>query len=400
MVYVDTAILNNASRFEATYNVTYDAKNTSQWITTGSDVYYNSGNVGIGTDAPGTLLDIKDTAPTLRLTDERTDAGWNSGRILGSLQYYTSDTSGAGARVVAEIRTVDGGSQSTGPSGEMAFYTSPNVANIVEAMRIDNAGNVGIGTATPTHLLNVDGTSNFTGAMIVDELLTLDNDGSRGRITAGGNLLLTAALDGTSDMNFGYDASNSMDDFIFYNRATVIGRINNDGSFSFDTPNNGLVGDGSGNVGIGTTAPAYNLEIESASDAALFLQADTGSGTEDRNAYVKYSQDGGAVYGFTGLVGNAGYNPEAGAYTGTLANALLISNDWGSASASVQIGANGAVRMTVDGDGDVGIGDATPSHKLQVVGSYNLTNSSGFGTHTNTTCIITTAGATTFNVCI
>jgi hypothetical protein len=46
----------------------------------------------------------------------------------------------------------------------ITFGTTPaGSKNIAERMRIDNAGNVGIGTATPTAMLEVNGTAQFDG---------------------------------------------------------------------------------------------------------------------------------------------------------------------------------------------------------------------------------------------
>src|SRR3990167_3093808 len=71
----------------------------------------------------------------------------------------------------------------------------------------------------------------------------------------------------------------------------------------------------SGFVGIGTTGPAYNLEIENTADAAIYLESDTDNVTETDNAFIKFSQDGAGVQSIIGTVGLAGFNPENVAYT-------------------------------------------------------------------------------------
>ena len=43
------------------------------WTTSGSDIYYTTGKVGIGTDDPQQLLHLASTNPRIRLDD--TDSG-------------------------------------------------------------------------------------------------------------------------------------------------------------------------------------------------------------------------------------------------------------------------------------------------------------------------------------
>ena len=91
----------------------------------------SSGNVGIGTSSPVTLLDIKEGTTA-------TDA------IIGI-------TAGTGGR--AQIRSE---AQADNTSSELSFHTMAG-SSTNEAMRIDSSGNVGIGESNPAEKLEVAG---------------------------------------------------------------------------------------------------------------------------------------------------------------------------------------------------------------------------------------------------
>jgi len=142
----------------------------------------SAGNVGIGTDSPSALLDLKDTAPKIRLTDERSIT-WSGGETLGELEFYTTDESSPnGTKTASFIKSINT-SSSTVPSGALVFGVSQGAgtsANATEAMRIDASGNVGIGTSSPSSPLHV----RTTGSTEVLAQSTSENSANSGRFVA------------------------------------------------------------------------------------------------------------------------------------------------------------------------------------------------------------------------
>ena len=104
----------------------------------------SSGNVGIGTSSPGTLLSIEGTSNIKHLY-----TGANGGILFG--QYNSTGD--------AQIQN-----QSTG--GVIAFAT-----NNSERMRITSAGNVGIGTTSPSGKLDVASRGITKGSMPTGSVL-------------------------------------------------------------------------------------------------------------------------------------------------------------------------------------------------------------------------------------
>jgi len=118
----------------------------------------SSGNVGIGTDSPASLV-TGGSSPVLSIGG--TDSTLTNGEKTGSLSFITIDGSYTGTYsdgITGEIASI----AETGVGGGygLAFYTGVTTSsNRAERVRIDMTGNVGIGTDDPSSPLSLDVTA-------------------------------------------------------------------------------------------------------------------------------------------------------------------------------------------------------------------------------------------------
>ena len=119
----------------------------------------SGGNVGIGTDGPLDLLQLRSTSATAY--DATVDTGQygngagititNMDQTNESFAQVNMQVSGASGRALGRIVTIRKGSATS----DMAFVTE-NSGVISEKMRIASGGNVGIGTTNPARTLHVN----------------------------------------------------------------------------------------------------------------------------------------------------------------------------------------------------------------------------------------------------
>jgi len=215
----------------------------------------SSGNVGIGTTSPKSLLNVTGTgADGGILTLENNSTSLVTDRKVGQIHFYSNDGSTNGAGVKADIKAI--AENSIGSEIGLAFGTSgTGSATAVEAMRIDSAGNVGIGTNNPQTKLHVEGIT---------------------RITESNN---TAFYGGDYVRVFGNQYYN------FRNTGgSNIARIHMSGSSFFN----------GGNVGIGTAAPQQQLTIGTLETSSIITHGTVGIKTASDNKAINIQENSGS----------------------------------------------------------------------------------------------------------
>ena len=295
------------------------------------------GNLGVGIMAPASRLHVYSTTPADGVAiDGTTNPGLtlrNAGTVAGSLGLATAAagwTPNAAANDLV-IRT------DNAVSGNLLFATQ---AGALEAMRITRAGNVGIGTATPTAN---EATSRLT-------VSASDAVGVLGRVenTGAGNAGLIVARTGATPSRWNlYTPAGSTDFRVLSGGVDVV------------TVQAG------GNVGIGANDPAAPLDLLGGGVGPNLPQLAVGS-LADTQGMV--SIRGGTVEG-----GQLVLNNVADTGLGERANSWTLDNGpgnnfrlfWNTGGAAV-------IGVAATPAGRVGIGTAAPGARLDVNGTLKV----------------------------
>ncbi len=269
----------------------------SAWSRNDPNIFRNNGNVGIGLSSPTDLLHIGDG--NIRI---------NNGKLI-----------------LGEPNS-NGASSQFGTQGDNTFIVNFSTGNIFFNTRTELSPTA---PAYPRLEITAGGDVKVHNNLTVSKNIKIEGG------TPGAGKVLTSDADGFAS---------------WQTPAT--------GGSSLWTESGSNIYRSSGNVGIGTTTPSYNLDINASDNTDIRIKSNSSNAhlkldkaTSSNNATIVYASDGSNLF-FTGLSGDNNYSIKSSSDT---QNGIQVAN-------------SGNVTMYNDlsVNGNVGIGTSSPTAPLEI----------------------------------
>ena len=347
------------------------AEASAQWTTpdgSGNINNTNSGNVGVGTTTPGSLLEVKksQSAGTTVVVDNPFTTASNS-----AFSGFMLKQAGTNRLLISSVND-NHGSITPGTAQFWNFANGPIVFanNNTETMRLTAGGNLGIGTNSPGERLVTLGNmlvGNITSHTQLystydsqlNSILEIGYGTATPNITPLASLVLSKNLTSTSQglgvISFANsNIANGNDKRLASIAAWTDGALNSGalviGTTSAGTLNERLRITSAGNVGIGTTTPTSLFEVQGASQwIAKFKKTD--------------NSNGGII-----IDSNPGYNAGIALGVNGTNKWYILNNPSNTDGFQLWESTGSFARFAVTQAGNVGIGITSPGYKLDVQG--------------------------------
>ena len=243
--------------------ITAGIGNSTSWNRSGTNVFLaNSGDsVGIGTSNPIQKFEVNETTANITIARFIFNGTHNPGSTgsagiqfentditpssIGGFTFSGADAGGTDRHTAAIMSGKEGDwiADSGNYPGFLSFWTRPTSGEEIERLRINEEGNVGIGTANPGNLLDVEGVGIFNG-------LHIGLTGGTGAITG---LDITQQAGGAGQgIDLALSGSSAGRIFLNNNKLHIIRGTGESAGITIDS---------SARVGIGTTNPTHELNV-------------------------------------------------------------------------------------------------------------------------------------------
>jgi hypothetical protein len=382
---------------------------SSQWTTTGNDIYYTTGNVGIGDINPAHTFSINKSVNSNALVSlENTSTTGYSG-----IHFYDSSNTLAGHIGYANA--------STGNYLAGKFYVGSTAAKDVVLTTSDTArltiasgGNIGIGTTNPQFALDmnnqnignvntlfINDTGQTEGYCFIDTTqcmsiytttqggyngFTFDTTSTYPYVFKGGNVGIGDTNPSTTfsvkDSQAGGGHNSALFDMTSagVNYQVALGTNTTRASFGTISNSDFALGTNNsfdriyltkgGNIGIGTTNPTALLDVSNVMRVSGNTAPTYPSGGQGFEAAFDTDGKAGSISGGSGTTLLQSYNRGTPAW-----------NDMWIGALNTEFDANGSAAMYINSSGNIGIGTTSPTTaKLNVSGTGYISGNVGIGT--------------------